>query len=119
MGFDRDQDWAPRQKVFDIGTIQRAALSASYVTGDEHWDAFLEMVNASLVSRRDGMDQAVEALKGSNDFSPESLIRQKLAVRQLGCEIEALEWVIGLPKLIMEKSDKAKELLGTVDETSH
>ena len=127
--FDRDADWAPHLKenaaervhreASNVGSINRAALAAAHVTGDEHWDRFLEMVNDRLVKKRVSLEGCRKQLEESNDFSPEVLINQKLMVRQLGCEIEALEWVIGLPKEIMEQSERAKELLGTVDETAH
>lgn len=127
--FDRDEDWASHlqekgrerahREVSNIREINRAALAAAHVTGDKHWDMFLEMVNDRLVKKRESLEDFRNKMEESNDFSTEGLINQKLAVRQLGCEIEALEWVIGLPKSIMEQSDKAKKLLGTVDETAH
>ncbi len=129
MSFERDKDWAPHlqeaaserahREVSNIGMINRAALSAAHITGDEHWNLFLEMVNDRLEKSRTGLQDFRNRLEKSNDFSPDVLINQKLMVRQLGCEIEALEWVIGLPKSIMEQSERTKELLGTVDKIAH
>ena len=127
--WDRDRDWAPHVKekrkeqalhsASNLRALGRAELSISQVTGDEHWDSFLQLIQGRLEEKRAQRDQASTALEESNDFSPDVLIRQKLLARQHCLEIEALEWVIGLPKIIMEQSAKAKEPLGTVDETAH
>ncbi len=127
--WDRDRDWTPRVKeksnaqalysASNLRALSRAELSISQVTGDEHWDSFLQLIQGRLEEKRTQRSQASTALEESNDFSPEVLINQKLIVRQLGCEIEALEWVIGLPKFIIEQGAKAKELLGTADEIAH
>ena len=129
MGFDRDEDWTPaveekekervRRQAPDLRAQGRAALSVSQVTGDKHWDQFLQVVQAKIEERTVERDRASEALNKSDDFSTEILINQKLAVRLFGREIEALEWVIGLPKIIMEKGERAKELLGKLNETTH
>ena len=88
------------------------------VTGDEHWDLFLSIINDTVLGKIGERDVALEELKTSDDFTTEALINQKLAVRLLGREIEALEWVMALPKEIQEKGDQASKLLGTVTETS-
>ncbi len=129
MAFDRDEDWTPaleekakeriRRQAPDLRAQERAALSTVYVTGDEHWDYFLQIVQAKIEGLTVERDKATEALKNSDDFSTEILINQKLAVRLFGKEIEALEWVIELPQIIMEKGERAKELLGKLDETTH
>ena len=126
---DRDEDWTPhlekkakeqiRRQAPDLRAQEHAALSAAYVTGDEHWDHFLEVVQAKIEKSTTERDKAAEALKNSDDFSTEILINQKLAVRLFGKEVEALEWVIELPQIIMEKGERAKELLGKLDETTH
>jgi hypothetical protein len=129
MGYDRDSDWEDhlkqigkdwrRRDASNLGAIERAALAASQVTGDEYWDLFLSVINERLESRRKSLEDFRNKLEISNDFSTEALINQKLSIRQLGCEIEALEWVTGLPKELMEKGERAKELLEINDETTH
>jgi len=127
--FDRDRDWTPHledkkheQALYsasNLRALSRAELSVSHVTGDEHWDSFLQLIQGRLEEKRSQRAQALTALEASNDFSADTLITQKLIVRQLGCEIEALEWVIELPKIIREQGERAKELLGTIDKTAH
>ena len=102
----------------ELGAMQREALAAEYVTGDEHWDLLLTIVMAKIEKLQGQVKQAMNSLEFSNDFSPEVLINQKLAVRGAGREIEALQWVIGLPQTLKEQGDWAKELLGTIDESS-
>ena len=129
MAYDRDEDWAPalkekakeqiRRQAPDLRAQERAALSTSQVTGDEHWDRFLEVVQARIKECAVERDKAAEALKNSDDFSPETLVKQKLAARLYGKEVDALKWVIDQPRIIMEKGERAKELLGKLDETTH
>jgi formate dehydrogenase maturation protein FdhE len=128
MAPDRDEDWTPfldkkekervRKQAPDLRAQGRAALSASQVTGDEHWDRFLQVVQARIEECAAERDGAAEALKNSDDFSPETLVKQKLAARLYGKEVDALKWVISLPQIIMEKGERARELLGKLDETT-
>jgi hypothetical protein len=125
---DRDIDWATRslrkrddritERRSELKAVERAAISASHVTGDEHWDFLLSAVKAKIEALEGTREAALDLLKTSDDFTTEKLINQKLAVRLLGREIEALQWVIGLPKELMEQGDQAKQLLGSVDESS-
>jgi hypothetical protein len=114
QGIERVRRLAPHLRA-----QEHAALSASQITGDEHWDHFLEVVQARIKVCITERDKAAEALKNSDDFSPETLVNQKLAARLFGKEVKALEWVIELPKIIMEQGERAKELLGKLDETTH
>lgn len=125
---DRDRDWTPRTAALsqkrvrerkpELQAVRRAALSADAVTGDSHWDHFLEVVQEKIDVKQKELDGAALALKTSDDFSPETMINQKLAVRLLGREVEALGWVINLPQQLREQGDRASELLGTIDESS-
>lgn len=59
MSFDRDTDWRGRsaevakarrtQRIVDLHAAQRDALSASRVTGDEHWDHLLTILDRKSV----------------------------------------------------------------------
>ena len=125
---DRDRDGTPRlasqtqqslrRTPKNRPIIKRAGLSAAQVTGDEHWDFFLSVVNQKIKEKQAAMDEAAEALKTSDIFDPEELIHQKLAVRLLGREVEALRWVTELPRILQEQGDQADELLGTIEESS-
>jgi len=126
---DRDEDWESRvaesakKKTRDrapqLREIQRAALAAEHVTGNEHWDNMLSIVQSRLDSLRTSVETAVNELKDSDIFTAENLINQKLTVRLLGKEVEALEWVIGLPTMLMEQGDQARKLLETIEESSN
>ncbi len=125
---DRDQDW--ETKLREITTTQteerrpellgmnRAALHAKAVTGDEHWDFFLSIVEEKIEKRQAEVKAASDRLLNSDVFTTEDLINEKLAVRLLGREIEALQWVIELPAQLQGQGDRATELLGTIDKSS-
>jgi hypothetical protein len=127
MAFDR-KEWIDRQvgtvdkkfkeRAVEMQAVKRAALSAAQITGDEHWDHFLSVVNERLESLRGSVNVALELLKNSDNFSPEDLINQKLAVRLIGREVDALTWVSELPKALMEQGDRARKVLEKIDETS-
>jgi hypothetical protein len=108
-----------RSRSSELQAAKRSALSATQVTGDKHWDHFLSVVNERLGGLQKEMDVAFDLLKTSDNFSPEDLINQKLAVRLIGREIQALTWVIKLPQQLMEQGDLAKQLLGNTNESTH
>jgi hypothetical protein len=123
MDFDLLQGELEKERVRDnrsnLQAVQRSALAADQITGDEHWDHFLSILNARIEKLALEVEAAVESLKNSDNFNAENLIAQKLVVRLLGREIQALDWVIELPKVIMEQGADAKKLLGTIDESTH
>ncbi len=124
---DRDKDWKPRTDAMaqervkraatDLRAIQRAALSSTQITGDEHWDLMLSVVQHRIKDLEGKLEVALNRQKNSDDFTESVLINDKLAVRLLGHEIEALQWVSGLPQILLENGDRAKKLLGTIDES--
>lgn len=126
MAFDRDRDWvkhsneeARNQRMRSLHAAKRAALAAVHVTGDEHWDHFLSVVTARLEQVRQELETASDQLRTSDNFTPDNLILQKLAVRLATREIQVLEWVLGLPKALMEQGDLAKQLLENIEQSAH
>jgi hypothetical protein len=127
MAFER-KEWLDRQRESadtkikersgQLQAAKRSALSAAQVTGDEHWDHFLSIVNERLESKRNEVSLALDLLKNSDNFSPEDLINQKLAVRLIGREVDALQWVSELPQALLEQGDRAKKVLESIDETA-
>lgn len=127
--FDRDQDWKlhldslsqtdNRSQTPQVRELHRAALASAQITGDEHWDFFLSIVQAKLSSLRELKKSALDKLENSDNFTTEDLINDKLAVRLYGREIEALTWVINLPQDLMEQGELTKQLLGSIDESTH
>jgi hypothetical protein len=125
--FDRDQDWGKYQgvlardhvlrKVPDLHAIQRAALSSTQITGDQHWDLMLSVVQHKIKDLEGKLEVALNRQRNSDDFTESVLINDKLAVRLIGHEIEALQWVSELPQILLENGDRAKKLLGTIDES--
>ena len=124
---DRDVEWksrverkasaVPLQRRNEILAVRRAALSASQVVGDEHWDMLLSIVNERIQSLRTKVDSAIESMKSSDSFDPETLINQKLGVRLWGREIEVLEWVMELPKRLIEQGEHFRELIEKTEQT--
>jgi hypothetical protein len=106
------------RRTVEAQSLKRMALSAGRVTGDEDWDRLLSVVQERIVTYAGVRDQALESIVKSDEFSSEALINQKLAIRMLGAQIEALEWVIGLPKELKENSDRANKSVESVGESA-
>jgi hypothetical protein len=129
MAFDRDGDWSERVRGLsqrpvvareaELQATRRAAIAAGNVTGDEHWDHFLSVIQTRLNSVRERRDGALKRLSESDNFTTADIINEKLAVRLLGCEIETLEWAVALPRALMEQGDKASELLESASDSTH
>jgi hypothetical protein len=102
----------------ELQAIRRAALHAGAITGDAHWDFFLSVIKEKIETKQAEVKAASEKLLYSDVFTTEDLINEKLTVRLIGREIEALQWVIELPQQLQEQGDRATELLGTIDESS-
>jgi formate dehydrogenase maturation protein FdhE len=119
--FEKNQAERKKKEVkrrrSELRAMQREALAAEYVTGDEHWDLLLSIMMAKIKNLQGKIDEATEALKTSDEFSPEVLINQKLGVRLYGARVDELEWLISLPQILKEQGDRANELLGTIDES--
>ncbi len=125
---DRDVEWkdhvdskteaSTRAREPELRALKRAGVSSENVTGDEHWDMFLSILQEKLEALTGTRDQAAELLLNSDVFDTAQLISQKLGVRLYGTQIEILEWVMGLPKHLMEQGDQSSKRLGTIDKKS-
>ncbi len=128
MAFDRDLEWkdsvdkravrSVRSQVPELQAAKRAALAATQVTGDESWDLFLSIVKSRIEEREVQLQAALDSLQNSDDFSPDSVVGQKLSIRLVSRELMVLNWIIELPQILLEKGDRAKQLLGTIEESS-
>ena len=108
---DRDQDWKPRTDAMaqervkraatDLRALERAALSSNQITGDQHWDLMLSVVQHRILDLEGKLEVALNRQRNSDDFTESLLINDKLAVRLIGHEIEALKWVSELPQILL------------------
>ncbi len=98
---------------------QRAALSAQQVVGDQHWDMMLSIMQARLDLLTERREEAGKELQESESFDPEVLIKNKIEVRLLSREIEALEWVMRLPQEVIDQGVEASKLLESIGEPTH
>ncbi len=124
---DRDGQWKDhvegrekditKRRIPELQGIKRSALAAESVTGDKYWDDLLSIVQARIDLLQVQLDAAIDPLKNSDVFDVEGIISQKLAVRLVGKEIETLQWLINLPKDLMEQGDHSRQLLESIDKT--
>lgn len=88
----------------------QAAVLAENLTGDKHWDYFLQCLQGAL---EDSRDREIDILKrlGSPDYIVyETLVRLKLALAHAQGMISTLVWAITLPREIKETGKVAQEL---------
>jgi hypothetical protein len=123
MAFDRDRDWVSKtaplgtqRRAVDVHAVRRAAVEAGRLTGDESWDFFLSALQAKRESLVNQRNTARELLENSDNFTPDSLINEKLAVRLFGTQIDLLDWVMDLPNTLLEQGERVKQVAENADE---
>jgi|TARA_Y100000310_G_scaffold153951_1_gene153512 hypothetical protein len=130
MAFDR-QDWqdslAAKRKERDdkaLANIQReiqmtakAAVDAEALTGDPHWDVFLQYIQAAIdgaVLERDGL-AATHILDVDASWDDESIRHAR--ARMLCCKerIRVLEAILTIPADLKSKAEEVLSLVERLD----
>ncbi len=91
--------------------LVQAQVKMELLTGDQHWDIYLSWIQCSLEALRNQKTQLTDKLCDPNLVDPNAIMAVKLALADVSGQIIAIEAIIGLPKAIMESSEKAKERL--------
>ncbi len=92
-----------------LGQAIRQAVSAEYLTSDEHWDEFLTHIEGTLQLLTEDREQWLNncTLIGQ---APEAKEFAIMNYHKLDAKIEVLAWIKELPKAIIDNGKKAKEL---------
>lgn len=99
----------------NLEIMQQAAVKASHLTGDAHWDTFLSYIEAARTALERDRDNAVNLLKAPNMVDANEIMVLKLSIARLEFGIGLLGGIVSLPKDIQEQGTKAAEILARLD----
>ena len=106
---------APRTSAADIypylEQMRQEAVKADLLTGEPTWDHFLTLIQGAIETTREQMGAFQRQLGDSDTFEHQEMIRLKTQALLCGERIKAWEVVMTLPKDIMERGEKAENLM--------
>ncbi len=88
----------------------QAAVLAENLTGDKHWDHYLQCLQGEVERAREAERSQIEALTNPRLVDHDTIIRLKMGLEGIRTTIYVLEWAIGLPSEIKETGKAAKAL---------
>lgn len=95
-----------------LSRLAQAAVAAEHLTGDPHWDGFLQ----ALQHRRNEAEARLEDLKAALLLvDGHDLAALKIRACIAKAEIDTLETVIALPQQMRETGEEAKAALRELD----
>lgn len=99
----------------NLEIMQQAAVKASHLTGDVHWDTYLTYIQHAREALESERDNAVLLLKAPEMVDANEIMVLKIRIARLEFGIGLLIGVVSLPKDIQEQGEKAAELLARLD----
>ena len=88
----------------------QAAVLAENLTGDKHWDHYLQCLQGSMEDFKEGERQNLELLADPRLVDHSDILRLKLALADMRGAIRALMYAIELPQTIKTAGKEAKSL---------
>lgn len=112
MGYIRAQRERSNGKVApdNFHLAAQAAVLAENLTGDEHWDYFLQCLQGALEASQSDETMLLERLASEHSVDHDTIMRLKLALMDARATIRTLKWTIALPHEIKETGKVAQEL---------
>ena len=98
---------SPAVEQTEIRHAIRAAVSTENLTGDEKWDVFMQLIQGSKEELSTALASKTAEILNPNTFD---MTHSKYYIMKYAGMIEALDWVMTLPKTIKENGDAAKKL---------
>lgn len=94
-------------QTHDLQVIERAGLQARSLTGTEHWDFFLSVLQPKVEETEVFLTNAKEQLADPRVVDENHMRQLKLAAVIYAERLNILREVMELPKRIIEHGDKA------------
>lgn len=98
----------------DVGSIRlavRAAVHAEHLTSNETWDGFLGYIEGAKEECSAAIESCQNSLCNTHLVSYDDILHIKLVLSDLDGQLKALDWVLELPKALLETGEIARELL--------
>jgi hypothetical protein len=101
-----------QEKAGDLRVVAQAVVPMSALTGDPHWDVFLQVLQGAIKQAEKSLAALDAHARGANDFSYKRLVELQVERRLLAERIKTIQEIRDLPKALKEEGEKAAELLG-------
>ena len=88
----------------------QAAVCAESLTGDKHWDYYLQCMQGAVEQTREAESAQLERLADPLLVDRDTILRLKMSLASLQATALALEWAIELPQQIKATGNIAKGL---------
>lgn len=88
----------------------QAAVLVENLTGDKHWDYFLQCLQGKVEHAQEAERSQLAALTNPKLVDHDTIIRLKMGLEGIRTTIDVLEWVIALPHEIKETGKVAEAL---------
>lgn len=95
----------------NLEEIQRAAPQMELLTGTEEWDKYLTYLQSLLESIELNIEHSKAVMLNPHSWNTEDLIREKMNLLKFEDRKDLLEFVMGLPKELIETGEIAKQAL--------
>ena len=92
--------------------LRQASVSAESLTGNPHWDIFLQYLAAAIEDTEGQKKGFSDALADPSVVDTNDIMKAKLSLAECNGRIDAWKFVLSLPKDIIGMGTQAKELLG-------
>lgn len=112
--FERNKSEAPKDQV-DIRLAIRAAVHAENLTSNEIWNQFLGYLQGGLEECRKRLETYRDRLLSPYVVDQQEILLIKIAIADLEGQTKAVEWIIELPKSILETGEIARKLFSSDD----
>ena len=99
------------QVTQELAHLVQAQVSASKLTGDVHWDGFLQLLQGRLDDLLEAEVRARDILLSPEVVGIEEMTRAKIDGVSSRAQIDILEWAMTLPKEMRKASSNAKDTL--------
>ena len=97
--------------------LRQAAVSASSLTGDRHWDVYLQYLAAAIEDTEEQEKGFMTAMADPAIVDHEAIMKAKLSMAECAGRIKAWRAALSLPKDIMGMGAQAKTLLERMEKT--
>lgn len=94
-----------------LSLFLQAGVSAERLTHNDDWDKFLGYLESAYERTKDARASTLERLAGPEVVGVEEFYRNKYELTRFASMVETLEWVMSLPKTLIENGEAARDLL--------
>lgn len=82
--------------------LRQAAIHAKFLTSDPNWDQFLSFVQGAIETAGENLEASKDKLADPMIVDQGEILRLKARISNLDGMIKALEWVVEVPKGLVE-----------------